>query len=135
MTKQPKALVIEDDPLISRLIEKILEMEGFQIQKAWDGVEGCSRADEEDFDLIVLDFRLPDIDGTEVLERLNNSPHAADTPILLTTAYIKMPFDPSKMVNRKIAFIEKPFERSHFVEKVRSITGHRDSCSSDSNLQ
>ncbi|HPA48102.1 MAG TPA: response regulator [bacterium] len=135
MSKQPKALVIEDDPLISRLIEKILEMEGFRIEKAWNGVEGCSQADEGDFDLIILDFHLPDIDGTEVLQRLNNAPRAMNTPIILTTAHIKMPFDPSKMGDRKIAFIEKPFERSDLVQKVRAITGHRDSCSSDPNLQ
>ena len=116
-----RALVIEDDPLIARLIQKILEIEGFEVEKAWNGVEGCASAEAHDFDLIVLDFQLPDIDGTEVLERLNASSHARETPVLLTTAHMKMPFARNRFGTRPLAFLEKPFERRHLVQKVREI--------------
>ena len=123
-----RALVIEDDPLIARLIQKILEIEGFEVEKAWNGTEGCTRAKEDGFDLIVLDFSLPDIDGTEVLERLNACPQTQKTPILLTTAHVKMPFDPTQFGDRMMMFLEKPFERRHLVEKVREIMGSQDTC-------
>ena len=116
-----RALVIEDDPLIARLIQKILEIEGFDVEKAWNGTEGCTCAQENDFSLIVLDFHLPDIDGTEVLECLNACPQTQRTPILLTTAHVKMPFDPTQFGDRTMMFLEKPFERRHLVEKVREI--------------
>jgi DNA-binding response OmpR family regulator len=118
---RPRVLVIEDDPLIARLIGKILETEGFEADKAGDGKAGCARADDQDFDLIVLDFNLPDIDGTEVLRRLNASPRACKTPILLTTAHSRMPFDRAKFGDRPLLFLEKPFERRQLIEKVREI--------------
>ncbi|MFH1739984.1 MAG: response regulator [bacterium] len=123
-----RALVIEDDPLIARLIQKILEIEGFEIEKAWNGTEGCARAKEVNFNLIVLDFHLPDIDGTKVLECLNACPRTQKTPILLTTAHVKMPFDPSQFGDRIMMFLEKPFERRHLVEKVREIVDSQDTC-------
>ncbi len=121
-----RVLIIEDDRFIARLIEKILQIQNFKVDRASSGEDGIRRADSEDFGLIILDFNLPDLDGTEVLKSLNESPRARKTPVILTTAHMKMPFDKEIFGERRIVFLEKPFERSDLIAKVREITESSD---------
>ena len=119
--EKARVLIIEDDQFIARLIEKILQIQDFEVERAPSGEKGIVQADTEEFDLIILDFNLPDLDGTEVLKSLNESPRASGTPVILTTAHMKMPFDKEIFGERRIVFLEKPFERSDLIAKVREI--------------
>jgi two-component system OmpR family response regulator len=79
-----RALVIEDHPRMARLLERGLREEGYAVDVATTGGNGASLALEYDFDVVVLDLGLPDMDGVEVLRRLRRD--GRWTPILILTA-------------------------------------------------
>ena len=109
-----RILLIEDEKGIANIERDYLELEGFEVTIENNGKSGLQRAESENFDLIVLDLMLPDIDGYEICRRLRKT---TDIPILMVTAriekidklrglglgaddYITKPFDPAELVAR-----------------------------------
>lgn len=80
-----KILVIDDDVYISNLLSKFLEKKGYQTQVAHTGKKGVQMIKGMDFDLILCDYRLPDMNGMEILKySIRNNPSA---PVIIITAY------------------------------------------------
>src|SRR5438552_2434727 len=79
-----RALVIEDHPRMSVLLERGLKEEGYAVDVAPTGAEGTSLALEYDYDVIVLDLGLPDMDGVDALRRVRRDGRWA--PVLILTA-------------------------------------------------
>lgn len=109
-----RILVIEDDPAIATLTQLQLENQGYQVQLAYDGIEGLRHAYAWQPDLVVLDIMMPDMDGWTVCERLRE---LSEVPIIFVTAigkeadivrglemgaddYIVKPFSPRELVAR-----------------------------------
>lgn len=67
----PKILIIDDEKIIRHTLKEILEYENYQIYEAQDGEEGISMIENEDFDLVLCDVKMPKMDGIEVLEKAN----------------------------------------------------------------
>jgi len=82
---QEKVLIVEDEKLIRWSIKSRLEQEGFGVDEAEDGNQAFKRLGEADYDLMILDFKLPDISGLEILERARRE--AAELSVLMMTAY------------------------------------------------
>ncbi len=81
-------LVIDDDPLIRKTLSSYLSKKGFEALVAEDGEEGLQKYEEHIPDLVILDIRLPDVDGLEVLGRIREkNPNAS---IIIMTAYDDM---------------------------------------------
>lgn len=81
-------LVIDDDPLIRKTLSSYLSKKGFEALAAEDGEEGIQKYEEHIPDLVILDIRLPDVDGLEVLGRIREKdPNAS---IIIMTAYDDM---------------------------------------------
>ena len=81
-------LVIDDDPLIRKTLSSYLSKKGFEAVTAEDGEEGIQKYEEHIPDLVILDIRLPDVDGLEVLGRIREkNPNAS---IIIMTAYDDM---------------------------------------------
>jgi CheY-like chemotaxis protein/MinD-like ATPase involved in chromosome partitioning or flagellar assembly len=112
-----KILVIEDDPIATRLIEYILKQRGYEVLAAPNGLEGLKIAQESRPDLIVLNVMLPGIDGFEVCHRLRTEPRTASSLIMMLSGrarqidianglnmgaddYLTKPAAPSEIVNR-----------------------------------
>lgn len=79
-----KVLVIEDEQDISQLVKLHLEDIGCQVTQAFDGIVGLAEAEAKPFDLIVLDLKLPGLDGLEVCKRVRAA--GRYTPILMLTS-------------------------------------------------
>jgi len=79
-----RILVVEDEPAVLRGVEDALEFHGYGVEAAPDGRRGYEAARTGDFDLIVLDLMLPELDGLEVLSRLRRD--HVHTPVLILTA-------------------------------------------------
>jgi CheY-like chemotaxis protein len=80
-------LVIEDSPTQLLSLRLLLEEHGLQVAWADTGLKGVDIAQELQPDLIILDLRLPDINGLQVAEQLKDSPDTASIPIILMTRF------------------------------------------------
>ncbi len=78
-------LIVEDDPLMSRMYEKIFTFEKYDVQMAHDGEEGLLRAQQINPTLIMLDVMMPKMNGLQVLERLKADPKTKSIPIVMLT--------------------------------------------------
>jgi CheY-like chemotaxis protein len=81
-----KILIADDDASIRRLMQAILEAEGFQLLQATDGLEALEIARTEVPDLVVLDVMMPRLNGLEVLSKLKNDPRLERIRVLVVTA-------------------------------------------------
>ncbi len=84
--RQVNILLVDDDPVIHKMIEKLLVGEGFNLVHAYNGEEGLRMAIELKPDLILLDLIMPDIDGFEVAENIKKHPISAQIPIFIITS-------------------------------------------------
>ena len=80
-----KILIIEDDPLMSRLYEKIFKFEGFEVELAGDGQEGLEKVRTGKPTLILLDIMMPKMNGLQVLEKLKVDPETKSIPVIMLT--------------------------------------------------
>src|SRR5262249_40485266 len=82
--RRMRLLVIEDEEKLAQLIKRALAAERFSVDTALDGRAGLELAAEFDYDLIILDLLLPELNGTEVLRRIRR--RQPNVPILILTA-------------------------------------------------
>ena len=123
------ALVIEDDPVSARLIESALKGENMVCEPADCGEDGIELAKLYDFDIIVLDLRLPDVDGCEVVRRLRAA--KVQTPVLILSGRT----DPTDKVRGLVGgaddYLTKPFNKAELVARIQAIVrrskGHAES--------
>lgn len=78
-------LMIEDDPLVSRMYTKVFRFEGIEVVVANDGEEGILKAKEIHPDLIFCDVMMPKMNGIETLQRLKSDTETKDIPIVMLT--------------------------------------------------
>lgn len=80
-------LFIEDDPMNRRVVRDMLDVAGATMEEAEHAEEGLRRIEEEDFHVILVDLRMPGMDGIEAIERIRARGDAkADLPIIVVTA-------------------------------------------------
>ena len=80
-----KILIVEDDPLMSRMYQKIFTFEGYGVEMASDGQEGLEKARTGKPTLILLDIMMPKMNGLEVLEKLKKDPDMKAIPVVILT--------------------------------------------------
>ena len=119
-----RILIIEDETSIAELEKDYLELSGFEVELEENGKKGLDRALGEDFDLLILDLMLPDMDGFEICRRFRE---VKNTPIIMISAkkedidkirglglgaddYMTKPFSPSELVARVKAHLAR-YER------------------------
>lgn len=76
-------LVVEDEVSIRQMIRMMLEMSGYRVIEAGDGLEGLEIASEAKPDLIVLDVMMPKLDGFSMCQALRKQPHTQDIPVIM----------------------------------------------------
>ncbi|GGB44902.1 response regulator [Shewanella inventionis] len=113
-----RILLIDDDVGLSDLLSQLLELEGFALTQAYDGEQGLSLAQQQDFDLILLDVMLPKLNGFEVLRALRQR---KQTPVLMLTARGD---EIDRVVGLEIGaddYLPKPFNDRELVARIRAI--------------
>ncbi|MDZ7831179.1 MAG: response regulator [Desulfobacterales bacterium] len=86
MSDKKRILVVDDEPDFVSIVKKNLEKAGFDVEVAYDGVEGMEKVQANPPDAIVLDVMMPEKDGYKVCSELKRDEKYADIPILLLTA-------------------------------------------------
>lgn len=128
-----RVLLIEDDVTIARLLKEGLEDESYAVDIARDGSEGYRTAAADDYDVIILDIMLPEMNGYEVCRSLRND--GSKTPILMLTArdaerdivegldtgaddYLAKPFSFDVLLARIRALLRRPNEKLEEILQV-----------------
>jgi two-component system response regulator MprA len=114
-----RVLVIEDDRAMAELLQKGLQEENHVASLAHDGRAGLELAADYQFDVIVLDWMLPGIDGLEVSRRLRKDGNA--TPILMLTARDAVPDIVKGLDAGTDDFLTKPFSFAEFLARLRAL--------------
>lgn len=124
-----RALVIEDDPVSAKLIETALKSENIVIEPAEHGEDGIELAKLYDFDIIVLDLRLPDMDGHDVVRRLRAA--RIQTPILILSARTETDEKVRGLATGADDYLTKPFAKAELIARVQAVVrrakGHSES--------
>ena len=116
-----RILIAEDDPVSLKLVRDVLQANGYETDEVTDGEEAVSRAAQLKPDLIVMDIRLPGIDGLGATRRLKSDSSTAGIPIIAVTAHA-MPDDEARIlaVGCK-AYLPKPLRFAEFISVVKSL--------------
>ncbi len=80
-----KVLIVEDDPLMSRMYQKIFTFEGYEVELASDGEEGLDKVRSTKPTIILLDVMMPKMNGMQVLEKLKLDPELKAIPVIMLT--------------------------------------------------
>ncbi len=124
MTAQPTLLVVDDEPEINKLVERMFEKRGYRVLAAADGAEALARVEAERPDLIILDLNLPKIDGWEVCRRLKSDPKTRGIPIImLTAAHANVDDAEIALGLGANEYVAKPFVRAVLVHNVERLLG------------
>jgi DNA-binding response OmpR family regulator len=122
MTNPPRVLVVEDDPSVRGLLDRLLTAEGYDVATASDGLAGLAQAGAAAPALILLDVMMPDLGGVRVLEELRNDPVLAGVPVVVVTGKVEAVPGLQELLGDDMVFV-KPFVVADLLERVEAITG------------
>jgi len=114
-------LVVDDDPVILKLLEVNFEMEGFTVLVARDGQEGIEVARADQPDLIVSDIMMPKVSGLELVTALKGDPSTSEIPIILLSAKAQNADVRSGLDAGADDYVTKPFEPLDLVDRVNRL--------------
>ena len=117
MSEAVKILIVEDEEKLARFVELELVHEGYSVTKAFTGREGYELAASGEFDLILLDIMLPELNGMEVLRRLRR---VSQTPVIMLTARDEVIDRVSGLDQGADDYITKPFAIEELLARVRA---------------
>jgi two-component system, cell cycle response regulator DivK len=113
-------LIVDDNEKNVKLVRDVLRFAGFRTLEAGTGGEAVSLAAEHLPDVILMDFRLPDMDGTDALRRLKRAEPTASIPIVALTSFA-MKGDRERFLDAGFdGYLEKPISVREFPDQVRS---------------
>jgi DNA-binding NtrC family response regulator len=116
-----RILIIDDEPNARLTFRLALEAEGYPVGEAGSGAAARERLRAEPFDLALLDLRLPDAGGLDLLEQLHEEGLA--TPVIIVTAYGSVPDAVRAMKLGAIDFLEKPVRPAELRGRVAEVVG------------
>lgn len=116
-----KILVIDDDNAINELIKVNLELCGYDVVQAYDGVKGFALCKQEKPSLVVLDVMMPEVDGFTVAQRIRKNDETKNIPILMLTALSQLNDKVNGFNIGVDDYLVKPFEMEELQVRVRSL--------------
>lgn len=120
-----RILVVDDDPVILRLLQVNFEMEGHAVLTAADGAEGLARIREARPDVVVADIMMPNVDGLELLARVRADDTLADLPVVLLSAKAQTYEVDQGLAAGADDYVTKPFDPLELVERVQAAVARR----------
>jgi DNA-binding response OmpR family regulator len=125
VASEVRVLVVDDDPVILKLLQVNFEMEGYVVTTAADGVKGLQAAREERPDVIISDVMMPHMNGLELVAALGADETTGAIPVILLSAraqetdvndglhagaddYVTKPFDPLELIDRVQQLLARP---------------------------
>ncbi len=119
-----RILVVEDEKKIADFIKRGLKEEGYAVDTAYEGEEGCFLAKTNEYDLIVLDIMLPKMDGISLCRQVREA--KINTPILMLTARGTVKDKVTGLDAGADDYLTKPFAFEEFLARIRSLLRKKD---------
>lgn len=119
-------LIIDDEELVTKSLIKLLQKQGYDAVMAKSGKEALVKIKEINFDLIVSDVRMPDMDGIEVIKNIRDQlkqSRKKPIPEILITGYADIEKYESAMALKVQEYLYKPFDNDKFLQVVRNCIG------------
>ncbi len=123
MPCEPLVLVVEDDEHISLAVRVCLELAGYRVETAVDGVEGLEKAFSKRPNLVLLDMRLPKMNGHLVLKALREDVRTAAIPVLVASAVAETSEVELALEEGAQEYLVKPFAPGYLTEMVGRYVG------------
>ncbi|MGH9508816.1 MAG: sigma-54-dependent transcriptional regulator [Terriglobales bacterium] len=120
---QGVVLVIDDESAIRESLETLLDLEGFAVETAENGEQGLSRLGGRPFDLVLLDFALPDRNGVEILREIRDRDPLI--PVIMITAYGTVENAVNAMQAGATNFIQKPWDNEKLLADIRTAVARK----------
>ena len=115
-----RILLADDDEIFAKVVRLNLEAAGFSVTVALDGNEALQLAQQDQFDLVITDYQMPNMVGTELCRRLRRDDRYACTPMILISAFDDLTvvelIDDLDLLE---AIVVKPFPMSELISRIR----------------
>jgi DNA-binding response OmpR family regulator len=117
MSDSPKLLVVDDEAVICQACQRVFSRQGFQVDESTNAREGLARATGTDYAAILLDVKMPEMDGIQFLEELRKK--KPDVPVMIMTGYPSIPNAASAVRLGASDYVTKPFTPEQITQSVR----------------
>ncbi|HNB24464.1 MAG TPA: response regulator, partial [Candidatus Melainabacteria bacterium] len=114
-----KILLVEDDELMAQSVVDMLEQEHFTVEHVVDGGDGWERLSSLEYDLVILDWNLPSMEGIDVLKKLRDGGKA--TPVIMLTANSGIDSKVSGLDGGADDYLTKPFNLLELKSRVKAL--------------
>jgi DNA-binding response OmpR family regulator len=112
-------LVVDDNSDMRFLLKNLLLNNGYQIDIADNGLAALQKIEQGNYDLVLLDIRLPKLNGLSVLERVKENNH--ELKVIIITAYSNIANRTTALINGADGYLTKPFDNSFLLKKINEI--------------
>jgi DNA-binding NtrC family response regulator len=116
-------LIIDDEAAIRESLQTLLELEGYEVETANDGDEGLARLADRPYDLVLLDFAMPERNGIEILQDIRE--RDSELAVIMITAYGTVENAVNAMQSGATNFIQKPWDNEKLLADVGAAVGRR----------
>jgi DNA-binding NtrC family response regulator len=110
-------LVLDDEPIVGKRLRAALEKSGYEVEVFEDSRAALRRLDEREFDIIVTDVRMEEVDGIQVLEHVRE--RSARTRVIVITGYATVEVAREALAKGAFDFIAKPFKPDDLRQIIR----------------
>ncbi len=110
MGKKIKLLVVDDEAIVGKRLKPSLEKHGYEVETLGNGRSAIKRIEKKDFDIIITDVRMDDVDGMQILEHVMAK--YPRTKVIIITGYATVELAREALVKGAFDFIAKPFKPS-----------------------
>ncbi|MDH5483992.1 MAG: response regulator [Gammaproteobacteria bacterium] len=118
-----KILSVDDSKVIREMVKAVLSAEGHEVTTANDGVEGLEAARNNQFDLILTDINMPNMNGISLVSKLRRMPAYLHTPIvMITTDNSDYKKSKSKTMGAT-GWLQKPFDPARLIQATKKLLG------------
>jgi DNA-binding response OmpR family regulator/glycine cleavage system H lipoate-binding protein len=123
MAENRTLLVVDDEEVVCQACRRIFSRQGFQVEASTDARQGLCWATEKDYAIILLDIKMPNLDGIQFLEQLR--PKKPDVPVLMITGYPSIPNAAAAMRLGACDYVTKPFTLEEITWAVQRVLATR----------
>ena len=114
-------LIVDDDPAIRMMLRMMLQLDGFTIQEAEDGVDALEQIETHPPDLLIVDVMMPRMDGVTLCKRLREQPKTAVLPIILLSGKVQVEAEREGLAAGANRYLHKPVPRTILSREVASL--------------